>query len=82
LAVAEHGCVGNVCNTVWCIVQHLYDLGGAGIFSFIFLSYAFYALVWKVWSASMKCRDEEIERLIEERNFFQARLFSDRKSRD
>jgi hypothetical protein len=82
LAVAEHGCVGSVCNTVWCVVQHLYDLGGIGIFSFMFLWYAFHTLVWKVWSASMKRRDEEIQRVIEERNFFQSRLFSERKRPD
>ena len=82
MAVAEHGCVGSVCNTVWCVVQHLYDLGGVGVFSFVFLVYAFHTLVWKVWSASMKCKDEEIQRLIEERKLFQSRLFSRRKRPD
>jgi hypothetical protein len=82
LAVAGHVCVDSVCNTAWCVVQHLYDLGGVGVFSFMFLSYAFYKLIWKVWSASVKCRDDEIQRLIEERNFFQSRLFSERKSPD
>ena len=82
MAVAGHICVDSACNTAWCVVQHLYDLGGVGVFSFIFIVYAFYKLVWKVWSASMRCRDEEIQRLIKERNFFQARLFSERKSPD
>lgn len=82
MAVAEHGCVGSVCNTVWCVVQHLYDLGGVGVFSFVFLVYAFHTLVWKVWLASMKFRDEEIARLIEERKLLQSRLFSGRKRPD
>jgi hypothetical protein len=82
LAIAGRICVDSVCTTGWCVVQHLYDLGGVGVFSFIFLAYAFYKLVWKVWSASMRCRDEEIRRLIEERKFFQSRLFSERKSPD
>jgi hypothetical protein len=33
-----------------------------------------------VWSSAMKSKNDEIERLIEERNFLQARLFPRRQT--
>ena len=77
MTVAEHVCVDGVCSTVWCVIQHLYDLGGVSVFGLIFVAYTFNKLVWRVWSASMQSKAEEIQRLIEERSFFRSRLFPD-----
>jgi hypothetical protein len=42
----------------------------------------FHRLVWRVWKAAMKSKDDEIQRLIEERNYLQSKIFPDRGSSD
>ena len=71
-----------VCTNFWCFAQNIYDKGGIGVLSFLILGYVFYRLVWKVWKAAMKSKDDEIERLIEERNYLQSKVFPDRGSSD
>ena len=68
------------CNSFWCFLTHVYDKGGPLVILFLFVAYVFYKLVWKVWSTAMESKDKEIERLIEERNFYQQRVFPDRLS--
>ena len=63
-------------------LERLYDKGGATLLVAIFIAFVFYRLVWKVWSEAMRGKDEEIERLIRERDFYQDRLFPDRISSD
>jgi hypothetical protein len=70
------------CTNFWCFAEHIYEKGGIGVLSFLMLSYMFYRLVWKVWKAAMKSKDDEIERLIEERNYLQSKVFRDRGSSD
>jgi hypothetical protein len=70
------------CTNFWCFTEHIYDKGGIGVLSFLILGYVFHRLVWKVWKAAMKRKDDEIERLIEERNYLQSKVFSDRGSSD
>ena len=64
-----------VCENFWCVLVTVYREGGVGLLCFLFIAYIFYSLVWKVWSAAMKSKNDEIERLIEERNFLQDQLF-------
>jgi hypothetical protein len=70
------------CTNLWCFAEHIYDKDGIGVLSFLILGSAFYRLVWKVWKAAMKSKDDEIERLIEERNYLQSKVFLDRESSD
>ena len=79
-SAAEHVGAECTCNTGWCVMEHLYDRGGVGVLCFLLVAYTFYKLVWKVWQAAMNSRDEEIERLINERNYLQSKLFPDRTS--
>lgn len=71
-----------VCVNAWSFLEHLYDKGGIGVLSFLFIAFVFYKLVWKVWSAAMTSKDREIERLISERNYLQSRVFPDRETTD
>lgn len=66
------------CADVWRLLEHLYGKGGIGVLCFIFTALIFYKLVWKVWKAAMRGKDVEIERLVGEKNYLQARLFRDR----
>jgi hypothetical protein len=68
------------CDSVWCFLNHIYDKGGPLVILFLFVAYVFYRLVWKVWSTAMESKDKEIERLIEERNFYQEKVFPGRLS--
>lgn len=70
------------CDNVWCFVSAIYNSGGIGVLCFLFIAYIFYSLVWKVWSAAMASKNDEIERLIEERNFLQSQLFPRRLTSD
>ena len=78
MTAAEQIGTDGVCSNVWCFLADLYEKGGAGILCFLFIAYIFHSLVWKVWSAAMKSKNEEIERLVQERNFLQSRLFTKR----
>jgi hypothetical protein len=74
--------VQTACTNFWCFAENIYDKGGIGVLSFLILGYVFYQLVWRVWKAAMKSKDDEIERLIEERNYLQSKVFPDRRSSD
>lgn len=67
-----------ICDNFWCAFNHVYDKGGPLVILFLFVAFVFYKLVWKVWSSAMESKDKEIERLIEERNFYQQKVFPDR----
>ena len=69
-----------VCSNVWCFLAAIYKEGGIGVLCFLFIAFVCYRLVWKVWSAAMKSKNDEIERLIEERNFLQDKVFPRRLS--
>jgi hypothetical protein len=68
------------CPSFWSFVEKLYDKSGLTGIAGLLLLYAFYQLIWKVWAAALKGKDDEIERLIEERQFVQALVLQDRKS--
>lgn len=57
-------------------IQDEYGLAFVVLF-LVFLLFAslFYRLIWKVWSSAMKAKDDEIERLVEERNKYQRLVF-------
>jgi hypothetical protein len=81
--VAGEAKAGVACaSNVWDFLGHLFDKGGIGVIASLLIAYAFYKLVWKVWSAAIKCKDSEIERLINERNYYQSKLFPDRLTSD
>jgi hypothetical protein len=71
-----------ICNNAWCFLEHLYDKGGVTVVGLFFVAFVFYKLVWKVWSSAMKAKDDEIERLIAERDFYQEQSFPKRISSD
>lgn len=69
-----------ICDNAFCMVVELYDRGGAILLCLLFIAFVFYKLVWKVWSGAMASKDSEIERLINERNFYQKRFLPERLS--
>jgi hypothetical protein len=71
---------GSVCVGFWAIAEHIYDKGGLAAVGCILIGYMFYQLIWKVWKAAMRSKDDELERLIQERNFLQAVAFPNRES--
>jgi hypothetical protein len=77
-----HGIEAGTCDNFWCFLTHVYDKDGALIILFLFIAYVFYKLVWKVWTSAMKSKDDEIKRLVEERNFYQEKVFPNRLSSD
>jgi hypothetical protein len=68
------------CDTAWCLIAHVYDNGGIGVICFLLTAIVFYRLVWKVWKAAMKAKDDEIERILSERNYFQSKRFPERRT--
>ena len=71
---------GSACVGFWSFVEQVYDKGGLPAFGCILMGYIFYQLIWKVWRAAMKSKDDELERLIEQRNFLQSIAFPSRES--
>jgi hypothetical protein len=71
-----------VCDNAYCLLLEFYDRGGFGLLGFLLVGFVFYKLVWKVWTAAMRSKDKEIERLVEERNFYQRRILPDRLTSD
>ncbi len=71
-------------ENLWSFLEHIYDKGGLGVLAavvcLLFLAFIFYKLVWRVWSAALESKDKEIERLIDERNYLQGKMFPDRES--
>jgi hypothetical protein len=65
----------SACANFWSLLEHLYDKGGISALAFLLAAYAFHRLAWKVWTTAMKCKDDEIERLIDQRDFYQSKVF-------
>lgn len=80
--MGEQEAAAGMCSNFWCSLVYLYEHGGIGVLSFFGLAFLFYKLIWKVWKAMIKSKDDEIERLIGERNFYQQMLFPDRLTSD
>ena len=78
MATPVGDCTGDSCANFWGFLIHIYDKGGITVVALLLLAYVFYKLVWKVWSAAMASKDNEIERLIKERDYYQERLIPDR----
>lgn len=55
--------------------QGILDEHGAAGLVLVVLAILFWRLIWKVWNAAMKSKDDEISRLVEERNKYQALVF-------
>ena len=70
----------HLCDTWACAFVHVYDNGGVGVIAFFGLAFLFYRLIWKVWRAMLASKDEEIERLTRERNYYQDLLFPGRQT--
>ena len=41
----------------------------------LFLGFVFWKMIWNVWSAAMRAKDEEIDRLVKERDKYQELVF-------
>lgn len=79
MALSNEAQAGADCaSNAWDFLGHLYEKGGVGVIAFLLVAYAFYKLVWKVWTAAMRSKDREIARLVGERNYYQSKLFPDR----
>lgn len=59
----------------WDFLLDVLERHGAFALGFVVLAVLFYKMVWKVWESAMRTKDEEIERLVEERNRYQALVF-------
>lgn len=79
---SEGTVVVETCDTWACAFTHVYDEGGVLVLVLFGLCFLFYRLIWRVWRTMIRSKDEEIERLTDERNFYQRRLFPDRVSSD
>lgn len=58
---------GAACPGPWSFLERVYDQNGLSAIAWLLLGYAFYQLIWKVWSAALKGKDDEIRRLIQGR---------------
>lgn len=64
----------DVDNGFWSLVGTFlqeHGLLGAVLLFFIFL---FWRMIWVVWSKAMESKDQEIERLVEEKRWLQSQL--------
>lgn len=75
VVAGETSTAADACNSFWCALVYFYEHGGIGLLAFFALSFLFYKLIWKVWKAMLKSKDDEIERLTNERRFYQSKLF-------
>ena len=57
------------------IIDKLKEAGSAPVI-LLGIVYLFHKLVWSVWSSMIKSKDEEIQRLVQERDKYQAMVFS------
>ena len=67
-----------LCQTsvgLWTYLAEVLKDHGAAAIGFVILSLLFYKLTWKVWDGAMKAKDAEIERLVKERDKYQAIVF-------
>jgi hypothetical protein len=61
----------------WDFLIYVYENDGIWVLLFLGLAYVFYRLIWKVWSAAMTRMQDEIERISNERDFYQRKVFPD-----
>ena len=59
----------------WFFIIDLYNDHGLWVFFLLFVCYLFWRLIWKVWSVAMKSKDDEIDRLVKERDKYQNLVF-------
>jgi len=59
----------------WSFLADVFEQHGVTAILLIAVCYLFYKLIWKVWNRAMDAKDQEIERLVEERNKYQKLVF-------
>lgn len=60
---------------MWSLLADVLDQHGVTAILLIAVCILFYKLIWKVWNRAMDAKDQEIERLVEERNKYQRLVF-------
>jgi len=65
---------------MWEALGKALEQHGPLVVPLLVLTILFYKMTWKVWQAAMKSKDDEIARLIEERNRYQELVFAERLS--
>jgi hypothetical protein len=62
-------------DSFWGFITHVLDKHGAVALVLVLMCFLFWRLIWKVWSATLKSKDAEIERLVTERDKYQGYFF-------
>ncbi len=60
---------------LWNLVAQLWADGGSVVVVLVFVCFIFWQMIWRVWSAAMRGKDEEISRLVAERDKYQSLVF-------
>ena len=69
-------------DNVWAFAYSLWQDGGAIVLLLAFVCLIFYKLIWKVWDNAMRAKNQEIERLVEQRDKYQSLFFERIESSD
>lgn len=66
-------------KTFWSVLDTF--ISEHGLLGFVLLGviWVFWKLIWKVWSSAMQSKDDEIKRLVEERNWLQDQLYGGKR---
>ncbi len=60
---------------VWGLAGRVLESQGLLGMMLVLLLFMFWSMVWRVWSGTLKAKDAEIKRLVEERNRYQSLVF-------
>jgi hypothetical protein len=60
---------------MWDFVLEVLRNHGAVAVALCFVCFLFWRMIWKVWDRAMKAKDEEINRLVIERDKYQSLVF-------
>lgn len=62
-------------NSLWEFLKDVLKLHGSTAAILIFLVFVFWRLIWKVWSDTLESKNQEIDRLVKERDKYQGLVF-------
>ena len=69
-------------KSFWEALGGALDRHGISIVFLVFVCYVFYRLTWLVWTKTIQSKDDEIARLVNEKNRYQELFFSERLTSD
>lgn len=62
-------------SSFWTFLAEVLKEHGAITVALLFGMFVFWRLIWRVWDRAMKAKDEEIDRLVIERDKYQKLVF-------